>query len=166
MPTRARNLRLQPPEAVNYYPLDLKPSQRPLHIIAGPPCSGKSQYVTEHAKPDDLIIDLDEIGSSQQNTSRHNWSRTGLKEAITRRNNLLRLLSQPSDTHAWFIISAASAADRKWWANQLKPQEMITLDTPQAECLERLKHDPERPLLSTQDAIYKWFEKYTPDLKE
>jgi hypothetical protein len=32
-----------------------------LTIVTGPPCSGKTTYVREHAQPGDIIIDLDAI---------------------------------------------------------------------------------------------------------
>jgi hypothetical protein len=42
-------------------PSDLKPSAIPLTIVCGPPGSGKSTYIREHAKQGDTIIDLDAI---------------------------------------------------------------------------------------------------------
>ena len=35
-----------------------------LYIITGPPCSGKSTYAQTHAKPGDMVIDLDRIALS------------------------------------------------------------------------------------------------------
>lgn len=32
-----------------------------VRVVTGPPCSGKSTYVDEHANRGDLVIDLDRI---------------------------------------------------------------------------------------------------------
>ena len=33
-------------------------------LVAGPPCSGKTTYVTQRAKPGDLVLDQDAIGAA------------------------------------------------------------------------------------------------------
>lgn len=35
-----------------------------LYVISGPPCAGKSTYAKSHAKPGDMVIDLDRIALS------------------------------------------------------------------------------------------------------
>lgn len=35
-----------------------------LHVICGPPCSGKSTYVREHAEDGDLLVDYDVIAQA------------------------------------------------------------------------------------------------------
>ena len=41
-------------------------------VVTGPPCGGKSTHVREHAKPGDLIVDLDLIALALS----HNQTRT------------------------------------------------------------------------------------------
>jgi len=40
-------------------------------VITGPPCSGKTTYARQHAKPGDLIIDFDEIAQALGSPSTH-----------------------------------------------------------------------------------------------
>lgn len=42
-----------------------------LTVVTGPPCSGKTTYVHEHAKPGDIIIDLDPIAEALGSPDHH-----------------------------------------------------------------------------------------------
>lgn len=145
---------------IDFYPANLQPCKVPLHIVTGPPCAGKSHYVATNAKPGDTIIDLDQIISTMAHTTMHGWSRTWLRDGITRRNQQLVQLASQIDGEAWFIITCPDANNRRWWADQLKPVETIVLKPSMKTCLDRLKSDPERPQ-DTREAIEKWFRTYT-----
>ncbi len=94
----------------------------PLTIVSGPPASGKTTYVRERAKPDDVVIDLDSIllGIS---LSYQCWSggldRSLLNQAIRQRNTMLGKLKRKRGCEAWFIVSAPTMREREWWANKL-----------------------------------------------
>lgn len=109
-------------EAACFHPDWLQPSAIPLTIVTGPPCSGKTTHVQQHAKPHDLVIDLDTIMMTLDPNYRH-W--TGdlnsslLYRAVRVRNALLGSLERRTHGDAWFIISAPSEAERKWWQGKL-----------------------------------------------
>lgn len=125
-------------------PTDLKPSRIPITILCGPPGSGKSTHLREHQGSNDLVIDLDAIMSGLSGLGEHQTSKEWLTPALDQRNAMLRSL-HTNTTHdrAWFIISAPDPSERMQWAKMLKAK-VITLDTPLAECVRRIKADPYR----------------------
>jgi hypothetical protein len=46
-----------------------------LTVIIGPPCSGKSTYVREHARPGDVVIDFDIIAQAFGSPDGHGHAR-------------------------------------------------------------------------------------------
>lgn len=94
----------------------------PLTIVCGPPASGKTTYVKDHAGPHDPVIDLDTILASLQPGYVH-WSGERdwnlLTRAVRERNSRLAALSRATAGKAWFIVSAPSKAERDWWAAKL-----------------------------------------------
>lgn len=142
----------------------LRPSLIPLTIVCGPPASGKTTYVKKHANPDDLIIDLDRIASELAGTETHGWDRdTYLQPALFRRNDILGSLSRPSSyKRAWFIVGEPQARWRQWWQDKLKPEAIVVIATPEAECLRRVHMDPQRPSKGNADGIVRWWCLYEP----
>lgn len=104
------------------HPAWLEPSAIPLTILCGPPASGKTTYVQQHAKPDDLVIDLDTIITSLKPDYQH-WQQEQdgqlLSRAIRVRNSTLGSLARRTWGAAWFIVAAPSKAERDWWASKL-----------------------------------------------
>jgi len=146
------------------HPKWLKPSLIPLTIVCGPPASGKSSYVREHAQQSDLIIDLDVIASDISGEPAHQWDRSRwLNAALYRRNDLLGSLSRPSDhAAAWFIVSEPKAQHRDWWQRTLRPKTMAMMLTSEAECVARARADAGRNFKATCDAIVRWWFDYSP----
>lgn len=104
------------------HPEWLRPSAIPITIVCGPPCSGKTTYVEQHAKPGDTIIDLDAI-AKRLDPDYLPW--TGalqgslLNQAIRARNAILGSLSRATHGNAWLIVSAPTQAERDWWQAKL-----------------------------------------------
>lgn len=125
--------------AASYHPDWLEPSAIPLTIISGPPASGKSTYIKERALPSDLVIDLDGIMRRMRPTYTH-WSgaldKTLLRSAVRERNRLLASLKKESGRRAWFIVSAPTEAERKWWHRKLGG-ELVLLHPGTDECKRR-----------------------------
>lgn len=125
-------------------PTDLKPSAIPLTILCGPPGSGKSTYLRQHAGPNDTIIDLDAIMQRISGLPEHHTSPRWLGKALDERNRQLRALAtDTAHAKAWFIVAAPDPTERRTWARRLGGQ-VVTLDTPLAECIRRIEADPAR----------------------
>jgi 5-methylcytosine-specific restriction protein A len=150
---------------IDWNPEDLPPSGVPLTIVCGAPASGKSTYVARRAAPGDVVIDLDTIGAELSGEGNRIWDRRRwLGPAIARRNHLLRLLAARTEGAAWFIVGAPAAEDRERWAHQLRPIEVVVIETPQEVCFARVDADPfrRRQRMEQQDAIYRRWLYYTP----
>jgi hypothetical protein len=122
-----------------FHPEWLPRSAIPLTIVCGPPASGKTTYVQQHASPHDVVIDLDAILSSLRPEYQH-WSgiQDGqlLSRAVRIRNSRLADLSRATSGRAWFIVSAPSKAERDWWATKLGG-EVLLLNPGIEECKRR-----------------------------
>lgn len=117
----------------------LKRSAVALTIVCGPPASGKTTYVGNHAAPTDTVIDLDTIMRSLRPGYEH-WTealdRDLLNRAIRVRNAMLGSLSKQRQGSAWFIVAAPTADERRWWQSKLGG-EIVLLDPGPAECRRR-----------------------------
>ena len=104
------------------HPAWLKRSAIPLTIVSGPPCSGKTTYITENARQHDTVIDLDGIMTELRPGYKH-WAGQldqGLfNHAVRLRNTRLGALASATSGRAWFIVSAPSQGEREWWHAKL-----------------------------------------------
>jgi hypothetical protein len=116
-------------------------------IVAGPPGSGKSTYVTERAVQGDLIWDQDSILQRLGNypdTMKHPGARHLIPFALAMREALISELTRPHGVErAWLIIGGANLAERKVLTMRLNAT-VIIMDTPPEECFRRIKNDPSR----------------------
>jgi len=74
-------------------------------VITGPPCSGKTTWVREHAKPGDLIIDFDLIAQALGSPESHDhpdWIREVTAAAWAA---AIRRATQDRHKVAWIIDS-------------------------------------------------------------
>jgi hypothetical protein len=117
----------------------LEPSAVPVTIVCGPPCAGKTTYISERARPYDLVIDIDAIAKSIEPTYTH-WtgrlSKDLLDRSIRARNAMLGSLKRRSEGAAWFIVSAPTKAERDWWQRKLGGQ-VVLLNPGAEECKRR-----------------------------
>ncbi len=126
-------------------PRDLRPSRIPLTIVCGPPGAGKSTYLRQHVRPEDVLIDLDQIkGEISGLPEHHTTSSEIVPLALEERNRRLRALaSDTTHRQAWFVVSAPDPDDRKLWASMLGGRvELIA--TPLDVCIQRINADPTR----------------------
>ena len=122
---------------------ELSPSAIPLTIVCGAPASGKSTYVAAHAAPGDIVVDLDDIGAALSRAGHRVWDRRRwLRPAIAQRNAMLRSLADRNEGAAWFIIGSPGADERDWWAERLRPVQVVVMETPETVCYARTKTDP------------------------
>lgn len=117
----------------------LERSAVPLTIVCGPPCAGKTTYAKDHAALRDTVIDLDVIAAGLDRSFRQ-WSSAVnpdlLNKAIRVRNAMLGALARQEGGAAWFIVSAPTPAERRWWSDKTGGT-VVLLDPGLAECKRR-----------------------------
>jgi predicted kinase len=117
-------------------------------IITGPPCSGKSTYINENAKNDDVIIDMDKIALAfcTADTKPFEYDdmirkiarsarQAAVKEAIGR--------MQGERYRNLFIIHTDPNSDQRM-SYRAANARFVELDPGKEICLERLKKRPEQ----------------------
>lgn len=123
---------------VETHPRLLKHSAIPLKIVCGPPCSGKTTFVSSVKAEGDWVIDLDDI-SKQLDPDFQPWTMReieSLRRAINVRNLMLAKLSAATSGRAWFIVAAPTIAERSWWKLRLGG-DVVLISTDAAECKRR-----------------------------
>jgi 5-methylcytosine-specific restriction endonuclease McrA len=128
-------------------------------LVCGPPCSGKTTWVHEHAEPGDLVLDWDAL--AQALGSPHPWQHPpALRPFIAEARDaaLARLDRAHNLSAAWIIATAPRQADR----DRLAPgASVVLLATPEDECVRRARRDG-RPA-DTIEAIEAWWRTYRAD---
>ena len=129
----------------------------PVTMVCGPPNGGKHPYVSQHAGPRDVVIDLDQITPELSGLPVGEAGIEWLPKALAERNRRLRALASDS-THAraWFFVNAPVPAERAQWARMLGA-EVVLLVPPLDECIRRIHAEPyregytERMIVAAQD---------------
>lgn len=125
-------------------PHSMRPSAVPVHVVVGPPGSGKSTLCRNSARPGDMIIDMDEIAVGMGAT-RYGVFDDLRRKAFKRRDEMLRSLADRTEGECWFIVHAPSDAERVQWLKALGPLAVLhVMDTDYATCRARIMADPER----------------------
>lgn len=88
-------------------------SHTKITLVWGPPGAGKSTYVAQHRRPDDLVVDFDTIAESLGSGTSHGHSEALVEAAAVARNAILRKLrrGELSAEQAWIISANPKATD-------------------------------------------------------
>lgn len=137
--------------------------EKKVYLITGAPCSGKTTFARELMEDGDLIVDIDDIW--QQLSGRPRYEKpNSLKPLVfaTRKTQEEQVRMGAGTWRNAFVIRALPLAmDRKRTAEQLGA-EIITIDTPQEECLERLRKNPQgRNIAEYEKYIKEYFMMYS-----
>ena len=117
-----------------------------IRVVTGPPCSGKSTYIREHAAPGDLIVDYDDIVEA---LGGKRYEAEGLiRDAAVAARKSAIMSAMGGETDAWIV-------DTVHKEKFSEDEEVIELDPGQDVCIERAKAD-KRPQ-STFDGIDAWY---------
>lgn len=86
-----------------------------LTVITGPPCSGKTTYMRQHAKPGDITIDFDALAQALGSPVTHGHERPVWKVAIEARAAAIKAAGQQcqAGATAWVIDSRPDWAARQ-----------------------------------------------------
>lgn len=130
-------------------------------IVTGPPCAGKTTYVTDRAAPGDTIIDFDLIAQELGSPVTHGHA---FKHKVGAWDAFERLVDTKFEGTTWVVKCAPTQAERDALVARTGGK-LIVLDTPPEVCKERAKatgRPDEWP-----DLIDEWWETHrstTPDV--
>lgn len=161
MPSRASRVCAGCRQSVPPGPCATCQSQRQatqITLVCGPPCAGKNTYVRRHARPGDLIVDLDALKRAVGCTAEHDIEYPALHPfALDARDAILaKLLSgQHEVRRAWVIATAPTRADRAPLRAHGARVVMLTADYATLEKRVRRERPPEWGTF-----LASWFERH------
>ncbi|MBA0126295.1 hypothetical protein H0B56_12155 [Haloechinothrix sp. YIM 98757] len=131
--------------------------QTEVHVVFGPPCSGKSTFVDERRRPGDLVVDWDRLMMALAGqASRHHDPVlapyvAAARDAVISRLGQRRGGREPRS--AWIVAT--------WPLNHGMVWTDHVMDTSMDECLRRLYADPDgRDVAEVESVIRSWFTRH------
>ncbi|MFH9957323.1 AAA family ATPase [Streptomyces roseolus] len=129
-------------------------------LVCGPPCSGKTTYVREHAERGDLVVDWDALAQALGSPHPHDHPRSLVPFVAEARDAVVARLERRHDVaRVWIIATAPRGSDRA----RLAPEgaRVVLLATDEDECVRRARQDG-RPA-GTIEAVETWWRTYRAD---
>ncbi len=146
-------------------PRGLEPSAIALTIVCGAPGAGKTTWVAEQRRADDVVIDIDDILDGLAGDKRRTMERRRqwMAQAFVERNRRLIALSKASVGSAWFVVGAPACEERERWAVMLGAARTVVMATPLPVCLDRIRGDPDRRETRTmiENGALAWWQRYS-----
>lgn len=129
-----------------------------VNVVIGPPCAGKSTFVTESATPGALIIDFDKIAKALGSATGHQATGLVKTAAFKAREAAIIAALQNSGEESWIIHTNPTRLQ----LNQYEEAKasIHTVDPGIDECLARAERD-NRPE-GTTDTIRDWYKNNQP----
>jgi tRNA uridine 5-carbamoylmethylation protein Kti12 len=120
-------------------------------IVIGSPCSGKSTWVKNELKDNDVIVDYDELAKAFGSRIQHSSKGSIRTVALTARKEAIKRILNGIDDDAFIIHTNPSdeAIDSYLEANA----NFVLINPGKEACLQRAESRPE----GTKEAIEKWF---------
>ena len=140
-----------------------QPEQK-VYLITGAPCSGKTTFARERMQAGDVLVDIDDIWQQISGQPRY-IKPNSLKPVVFATRDLQEdqiRIRAGTWRNAFVIKGLPLPMDRTRAAERLGA-EIITIDTPQTECLERLRNNPQgRNVEEYEKIINNYFLMYRP----
>lgn len=140
---------------VALYPDWLPTPSVPVHLVFGPPGSGKTTYAREQAAGKD-VLDLDELAARMFRQPIYAATKDQTMLAIRARNKSLANLQRET----WVVLTGTKPSARDWWVKKLRPVDVHVMETDEQTCLARIAADDRRPehvKKRGSDEVRRWF---------
>lgn len=128
-------------------------------LVTGSPCSGKNTYVSQHARPGDLVVDYDAIMIALSGHPSHQHEESLKRYVYEARDAVVRTWMKRRDVSIWVINSAPKRSLREHYRRQ--GFDVVTMSATLETCLSRAR--AERPR-AWQDYVRRYFREYEPDV--
>ena len=131
-------------------------------IVHGAPLAGKTSFVKSNKTDRDIVVDMDRLWNAitlEPLYVKNNYLKSVIFEA---RNNLIEQIRMRRGQWqtAWVIGSYPRSGERERLADRLGA-ELIHIDTPQAECMERLYKAGDRDTALWENYIAEYFKSFS-----
>jgi hypothetical protein len=156
---------MQKPDVALLFPSIQRPKCKVI-LVSGPPGSGKSFYVRQHAKQSDVVIDLDEIIAEISGEELYgSRSDALLTQALLERNRRLSKLSEADGNTVAWVIACAPGDSFAWWRRALYGPRVVSIVPPKWKCEEQIKADQRRSADVSRHlkACSDWYERNAHD---
>lgn len=128
----------RPAKAVNRS--DKQPMKPPeVIVVAGAPASGKTTYVREHAKPGELILDVDDLFKALSGWDRNARPEALLPFVLAARDAVVARLARPGPLRRGWVITATPDPAKRDALVRRTGGRLVVLATPAAVCEQRLR---------------------------
>lgn len=114
-------------------------SEKKVFIVYGAPCAGKSTWVKENARPDDLVVDIDSIWEAVGISPRYEKPSALRSSVFAVRDTLYDLIRYRSGKwhNAFVITGGALKGDRDRLKARVGADELVYISTPMKDCIAR-----------------------------
>lgn len=141
--------------------------KKKVFIVYGSPCSGKTTWVNENATADDLIVDLDSIWQMISINDRYQKPAALRSVVFEMRDKLYDIIKYRSGKWhtAYVITGGALKGDRDRLVQRIGADDLIFIDTPERECMNRVmvRDIPDDQKADWLGYISEWFRTFQPD---
>jgi hypothetical protein len=139
--------------------------EKKVYLVTGAPCSGKSTYVRERAEGGDVVLDIDDLWEAVSGLPRYQKPKALSPIVFSLRDNLRDMIARGvgSWRNAFVIGSLPSPVDRDREADRYRAfnVEVVTMETSEAECLDRLNREPKgRDKKEYEKFIREYFQRF------
>lgn len=118
-----------------------KPKPKQVFIVYGAPCAGKTTWVRENATQNDLVVDMDSIWQMVSINDRYVKPDCLRSVVFDMRDKLYDVIKYRSGKwqDAYIITTGARYGDRERLVQRVGADDLIFIDTPKDECLQRAR---------------------------
>lgn len=140
-------------------------SSTSLTVVCGPPASGKSTYVEQHANPWDVVIDRDLICKAafpklDPHSHLPAHAERYIESAIT---GILERLERGKDkVRAWYVLPSPARTERDVLRNRFNAKVLV-IEAPTVVCMQRINNDARNPDVDWHTRISTWQSNYEKD---
>jgi hypothetical protein len=131
-------------------------------VVTGPPCGGKSTYVSEHARSGDIIVDMDRIALAltTDDVEHHGYSPQVRQVARAVRGAAVYeaiKVSQLSLVNVWIIHTDPRSKARREYASV--SARFVEVDPGKDVCLSRLDSRPRSNHALVKKVLHDYYER-------